>query len=1134
MEKKCKKKAAFRHALKKILLLMRVTIVLLLLGIFQVSAKESYSQETRMSINLTNARLANVLNEIENQSAYYFLYNQDLIDVNRRVSLNVENQKIEVILDRLFDRTKVKYLIRDRQIILTNLEENKMSAQQGTVSGTVKNTDGEPVPGVTVVIKGTSTGIITDFDGKFMLRNIPSDATLVFSFVGMKAQEIPVAGKTMFNVVMEEETVGLEEVVAIGYGVQKKANLTGAVSAVKVDEKITSRSLTNVSSGMQGLVPGLAVSQNSGMAGKNDVNLMIRGMGTVNNANPLVVVDGMPDVDINRLNMSDIESISVLKDAASSAVYGSRAANGVILITTKSGKGQNKTKISISASYAVENPTRNYEFMADYPRALTLHQQAAAVNTLPSNFMFKDGTIDQWMALGMIDPLRYPNTDWWNIIIRDGEIQNYNVSASGGNEKSNFFISLGIMDEKGLQVNNDYKRYNARFNYDAKMGSNMNVGARFSGNWTKYTYALEDGFTDDASTNTAGFDMQYAIAGILPYDPSTGYYGGVMAYNEDPQAYNPYTLYMNNLNRQNRQEANVSAYWDWTPVKGLTARVEYALNYYNQFRYSANIPNQSYNFQTDAYGSRIYVGENAGVANYTNTGYKTQLVGRLNYDKVIKDVHHLSAMFAYSEEYWYDRYQMSSRNDRLYPSLHEIDAALTDIQGTGGNSSTEGLRSYIGRLNYSAFDKYLFEVNFRYDGSSKFLSGSQFGFFPSAAVGWRFTEEGFIRSFTGDWLTSGKLRASYGSLGNNSGVDRYEQQETLDASNYMINGEIVKGFVNKKMINQDLSWETTKVLNIGLDLGFFKNRLTAELDYYNRLTTDMNRPSEMSILLTGAYDAPRANIGDLRNRGIEGNISWRDKKGDFSYMVNINASYNATVLKKWNEFLSKGATSSGNYVFLGMPYNYVYAYEAIGIAQTWEDVYRAAPQGASPGDILLKDINGDGQITSEDRRAYSNIQQDRPTTNFALNMNAAWKGFDLSVLFQGAAGRKDFWLNIYNNTNPGTQRYAFTKDHWNEAWSVENRDGEWPRLGGSSKNRNESTFWLDDLSYVRLKNIQLGYTLPARWLQRFGIEHVRIYGSGENLATFTGYRGLDPEKSSNANDTYPLVKSFSLGINIGI
>jgi len=1134
MEKKCKKKAAFRHALKKIYLLMRVTIVLLLLGVFQVSAKESYSQETRMSINLTNARLADVLNEIENQSAYYFLYNQDLIDVNRRVSLNVENQKIEVILDRLFDRTKVKYLIRDRQIILTNLEENNMSAQQGTVSGTVKNTDGEPVPGVTVVIKGTSTGIITDFDGKFMLRNIPSDATLVFSFVGMKAQEISVAGKTVFNVVMEEETVGLEEVVAIGYGVQKKANLTGAVSAVKVDEKITSRSLTNVSSGMQGLVPGLAVSQNSGMAGKNDVSLMIRGMGTVNNANPLVVVDGMPDVDINRLNMSDIESISVLKDAASSAVYGSRAANGVILITTKSGKGENKTKVSISASYAVENPTKNYEFMADYPRALTLHQQAAAVNTLPSNFMFKDGTIDQWMALGMIDPLRYPNTDWWNIIIRDGEIQNYNVSASGGNEKSNFFISIGIMDEKGLQINNDYKRYNARFNYDAKVGSNMNVGARFSGNWTKYTYALEDGFTDDASTNTAGFDMQYAIAGILPYDPATGYYGGVMAYNEDPQAYNPYTLYMNNLNRQNRQEANISAYWDWTPVKGLTARVEYALNYYNQFRYTANTPNQSYNFQTDSYGSRIYVGDNAGVANYTNTGYKTQLSGRLNYDKIIRDIHHVAVMFAYSEEYWYDRYQMSSRNDRLYPSLHEIDAALTDIQSTGGNSSTEGLRSFIGRLNYSALDKYLFEANCRYDGSSKFLSGSRYGFFPSAAIGWRFSEEGFIRSFIGNWLTSGKLRVSYGSLGNNSGVGRYEQQETLDASNYMIDGEIVKGFVNKKMINQDLSWETTKVLNIGLDLGFFKNRLTAELDYYNRLTTDMNRPSEMSILLTGAYDAPRANIGDLRNRGIEGNVSWRDKKGDFSYMVNINASYNATVLKKWNEFLSKGATSSGNYVFLGMPYNYVYAYEAIGIAQTWEDVYRATPQGASPGDILLKDINGDGQITSEDRRAYSNIQQDRPTTNFALNMNAAWKGFDLSVLFQGAAGRKDFWLNIYNNTNPGTQRYAFTKDHWNEAWSVENRDGEWPRLGGSSKNRNESTFWLDNLSYIRLKNVQLGYTLPARWLQRFGIENVRIYGSGENLATFTGYRGLDPEKSSNANDTYPLVKSFSLGINIGI
>ncbi len=1100
----------------------------MLLGLLQVSASV-YSQQTNLVLRLENSSIEQVLKKIEEQSKFYFLYRSDLLKDIPAVSIQVKDAKLEDILDKILVPNGFSYEIEDRVVVIKKATVAPIPVeQQKGVSGTVKDKNGESIPGTSVVVKGTTTGTITDNDGNFRL-NVPENAqTLLFSFVGMISQEVAISGKTTFDIVLLDETVGVDEVVVIGYGTQKKVNLTGAVSAVKIDDKITSRSLTNVSSGLNGLIPGLAVNQNSGMAGKNDVSLLIRGLGTVNNANPLVVVDGMPDVDINRLNMNDIESISVLKDATSSAVYGSRAANGVILITTKSGKGMEKTRINYSSTFALEHPTKAYEFMADYPRALTIHQRQAAANTLRSNYVFKDGTIDQWMALGMIDPLRYPNTDWWDVLMRDGQVQNHNLSASGGNEKSNFFISVGMMDEKGLQINNDYSRYNARFNYDYKVRDNMNVGAKFAGDWSKYTYALEDGFTDDNSTNTAGFDLQYAISGLTPYDPVSGNYGGVMAYNEDPQAYNPYTQYVNNLNYQNRQEASTSIYWDWTPIKGLTARIDYALNYYNQFRYSASIPNRSFNFQTNTFGSRTYVGTNAGVGNYTNTGYKTQLNGRLNYNTTIANNHDISALFVYGEEYWYARSQSSSRTDRLHPSLHEIDAALAGTtQGAGGNSSTEGLQSYIGRLNYAAFDKYLLEVNFRYDGSSKFLPGSQFGFFPSAAVGWRFTEENFLRSYLEGWLSNGKVRVSYGGLGKNSGVGRYEQQETLDANHYMIANTIALGLVNEKMVNPELSWETTSVLNIGLDLGFFKNRLTAEIDYYDRLTSGMNRPSEMSILLTGAYTAPRKNIGDLRNRGIEGNFTWKDKIRDFTYSFNLNGSYNTTVLEKWNDFLGRG------YTFLDMPYHFLYTYEDMGIAQTWADVYNATPQGASPGDILRKDLNGDGRIDGNDLKAYPNVQRDRPTTNFAFNAAVAWKGFDLNVLFQGAVGRKDYWINIFNNVNFSAQRYASTLSHWENPWSVENRDGEWPRLGGSN-NRTETTFWLDDLSYLRLKNIQLGYTLPKNLLIRIGIESVRIYGSAENLATFTKYRGLDPEKRSHASDAYPLNKSFSLGINIGI
>src|SRR5215203_2587947 len=642
-------------------------------------------------------------------------------------------------------------------------------AQQKTVSGTVKDDAGSPLANITVTVQGTNMGTQTDDKGYFSIAAAVG-STLIFSSVSHETITMTVAAdRTDYSIGLRQKVAALTDIVVVGYGRQKKVNLVGSVGTVNVDEKITGRAESNVSAGLTGLVPGLAATQSTGMAGRNGANLLIRGLGTVNNSNPLIVVDGMPDVDINRVNINDIETISVLKDATSASVYGSRAANGVILITTKSGKGAQKTALNFSSVTAIEVPTKGFAFMPDYSRALTLQQRRAATNTLPTNQTFRNGTIDQWLALSMIDPLRYPNTDWWDIIMRDGVFQNYNLSASGGNDKSNFFASIGLKNEEGLQINNDYKQYNARFNFDYKVRSNMNTGIKFTGNWSNFTYALEEGFTDPAPTNTAGFDMQYAIAGITPYDPVSGKFGGVMAYGEDPQAYNPYTVYVNALTRQNRQEATGTMYWDWTPVKGLTAGVDYGLNYFNQFQWNANTPNQAYNFQTASFGSRVYVGPNAAVSNITLTGYKTMLNGRINYHTLIKGNHDISALAVYSEEYWYDRAQGSSRNDRLNPALHDIDAALTSIQSTSGSSSTEGLRSYIGRVNYTAFNKYLFEANMRVDGSSKFLPGHQYGYFPSVAVGWRFTEEPFINSFTNGFLNSGKLRVSYGSLGNNSG-----------------------------------------------------------------------------------------------------------------------------------------------------------------------------------------------------------------------------------------------------------------------------------------------------------------------------------------------------------------------------
>ena len=1090
-------------------------------------ASGSYAQEIFFSFSVKQQRVSEVLNNIEERSEFHFFYNSKLVNVSREVTFDVNNKNVFSILDILFKNTGVTYKVVDKDIILTTSagEIDEYNQANRKITGTVKDQTGEPVIGANVFVKGANgVGTITDINGQYSL-DVSQDAILIVSYIGYESVEIPVKNQSVVNISLKEDSQSIEEVVVVGYGTQKKVNLIGAVGAVNVDEKIASRSLANVSTGLSGLVPGLLVSQTTSMAGKDEASLMIRGLGTVNNANPLIVVDGMPDVDLNRINMADVETISVLKDAASASIYGSRAANGVILITTRTGK-KGKTSISFNGSYAIEKPSRSYDFMDDYPRALTLHQFRAASGTKRESYNFKDGTIDQWMALGMIDPLRYPNTDWFDTFMRTGILQNYTVSATGGNDKSNFYISIGMMDKEGIQINNDYTRYNTRFNYDYNMFKNVKVGARFDGNWSDFTYSgYADGITNNDTSDSGGGDMQYAVAGVTPYDPVTGRYGGVMAYGEDIQAFNPYAFFDSRKPKQTRQQVNGSLYIDWNVFKGFTAHLDYALSYNNYFQKRADMPTgAAYNFQKDSDIGRYYVGYDAGVSNDNTTSYKTQLNARLNYDATIAKDHNIGAMFVYSEEYWHTRSTGASRNDRLHPSTSEINSALTNVQSTSGSSASEGLRSYIGRLNYNAYSKYLLEFSFRLDGSSKFVKGHQFGFFPTVAVGWRFTEEDFLRKYLSSWLSSGKLRASWGKMGDNSGVGRFEQLETLTAMNYM-GDDVVKGFVNKKMINKDLSWEISTDVNVGLDLGFLNNRLRAEIDFYNRLRTGMNRPSQMSVHLTGAYSAPRANIGDLRNQGVELNLTWKDKIGTVDYSVNLNGAYNRTTLKEWNEFLSRG------WVFLNMPYHFLYTYEDDGIAQTWEDIYSHTPQGLAPGDVIRKDLNGDGIIDGKDRKAYPNIQRDSPTTTFGLTLTAAWKGFDISILFNGAMGRKDYWITDFNNTAFADRRYASTWDHWTESWSLENRGGEWPRLG-SSTSRSDNSYWLYNMSYLRMKNIMLGYNISTKILSKISMSNLRFYASAENLFTITQYPGLDPEKKNSSRDLYPINRSFSLGINV--
>ncbi|WP_296121604.1 TonB-dependent receptor [uncultured Bacteroides sp.] len=994
-----------------------------------------------------------------------------------------------------------------------------VTAQNVQVTGIVKDNSGEAVIGANVTVKGSTNGTITDLDGKFSVQASPN-ATLVISFIGYTTQEIKLQGKTNVTVTLTEDSKALDEVVVIGYGTQKKVNLTGSVAAVKIDETIASRSITNVSSSLSGLVPGLVVSQSTGFAGGDGASLKVRGLGSINNSDPLIVVDGMPDVDINRINMNDIESISVLKDAASSAVYGSRAANGVILITTKSGLKESKAKVSYNGSYAWSSPVEFYDYMADYSRALTMHMRAAASGNSSTNY--RQASAEQWLAMSMVDPILFPNTDQFDEMFRTGAIQNHTVSASGGSDKMNFYTSIGIMDQEGLQIHNDYSRYNMRLNLDYKIHDNVKIGVKTDGTWSERQTPRGSGL------ETGG--LKYVISGVLNQHPETGEYGGSMAYGENTSAGNAIAEYEAYRTNTSRKEFNGNAYIEWEPLKDLKVNVSYALRYYNEFSKTIQNVIKQMNFQTGEV-SRTMPDTGDLINNSNYEGHKTLFQGRISYEKEIAKGHHIAAMFNAAEEYWYNRSLYAQRKNRLHNSLEEIDAASPSEQTNSGSSNSEGLRSFIGRFNYTMFDKYLFEFTFRSDGSSRFAKGHQWGFFPSAAIGWRISEEKFFEPLKRT-VSNAKFRASYGTLGNNSGVGRYEQKETMSTTNYVVgNNTLVTGFSANKMVNKDLSWEETRVFNVGLDLGFFNNQLTAELDWYDRFTTGMIRGSSISSLLTG-YSAPRINVADLRNRGVEANITWRSKIRKFDYSINVNASYNVNKLEKWGDHLDRGWT------MLDMPYHFLYIYEAYpGLIQSWGEIANAPYQGndhIAPGDIMIKDINGDGQISDLDKKAYTNKYRDTPMGQFGITLTGAYKGFDIQALFQGNYGRTDLWLDDLNTNTIPQDRYAFQQFHWNDTWSLDNRSASLPRIvtgNQGSRNREESTFYAYNTNYLRLKNLQIGYSIPERYMQKIGFNRARIYLSGENILTMTPWKGIDPEKP-HGNDFYPLVKTYSVGLNI--
>lgn len=1092
----------------KFLIAMKLTLILGLLLITQAFAKEAYSQKTILDLKVEDATIKEILKEIENKSEFYFLYNDNLIDVGRRASINVSNKKIQDIISELFEGQEINYLVKDRQIVLSPLplsDENGwgQSGQEGKITGKVTDAINLPLPGVTVILKGTSHGTVTGAGGDFSLDNVPDGGTIVFSFVGMKKQEITIGEQRVVNVIMEEENIGINEIVAIGYGTQKKRDITGAVSTVS-SEDLNRIPVAGLDKALQGQVAGVMVTQNYGSPGAG-IQIRIRGVGTISDSDPLYVIDGVPTKEsINSFNTNDIESISILKDASAAAIYGARAANGVVLITTKKGKS-GITQVNLDAQYGIQSLSNKLDL-------LTASEYAKICNEALMN----DGKPAVWNTTGLGN-----GTDWQDAIFRNAVFQKYDLSVNSGTDKTKYVFGVGYFGQDGIVEFSDFKRYNIRFNLDSKISDRFSIGTNL--NLSKVAEGLID--TEINGVVRAAI-FQPPTIDVYNTD---GSYAGPGANEGDAQ--NPLGMADRSemTSKKNQIFGNIFAEYSLAPT--LKFKSSLGLNVYSS---------QVKNF--DPIFAEGNANRNINSLNQEDVDYSDLIwENTVDYSLKLGEKHNLGALIGNTLQ--------SVRIDNLYgyregftnneDYLQYLDAGSKNDKARG-NLKEWSLASFYGRLNYSFDDRYLFSANIRFDGSSRFGKSNRWGVFPSASAGWRISSEPF---FDVAFIDDLKLRASLGQLGNQD-IGLYAFSSTLSQTFYTLgSGQMLHvGYAPASDYNPDVKWETTTQKDLGFDLSALGYRLFVSGDYYNKKTTDMLLILPQSMT-SGFGSTGYENLGEVENKGFELQVSWKDNIGDFSYNLNGNIA----TLK--NEVLSLG--ESGEPITSGLFFDVstrtqvghsireFYGYVTDGIFQNQAEINaHAAQPGAKPGDIRFKNLVDDDVIDSKDRTFIGNPY---PDFFYGLSGGVAYKNFDLSVLFQGQYGNEIYNATKFWLTNSG-YNYNKGKDIL-ERWTGEGTSSSEPRLTTLDPNQNSrgSDRYIEDGSYLRLKNFQLGYSLPESILKKLSMVKARIYFSGNNLLTFTKYSGYDPEVGAvRAGDrtvgfdevTYPQNKSFLFGLNL--
>lgn len=986
------------------------------------------------------------------------------------------------------------------------------AAQQRRIDGVVQDENGNALAGANVLVVGTTNGTTTKADGHFSIQVNQADSLKV-SYLGFVDQVVAVSGKNELNVVLSAKAVGLNEVVAIGYGTQKKVNLTGSVSSVS-GETLAKRPVMRASAALEGLASGVTVTQTSGQPGGDGGTMRIRGIGTLGNSDPLVLIDGVEGT-LDGVDPNDIESMSVLKDAAAAAIYGSRAANGVILVTTKKGNRES-LKVNYNAYFGWQKFTDLPEFVDGYTYMTALNKAYENEGRDP---LYSDDYLDAYQKNKATDPDHYPDVDWQKTVYTgSGFLQHHYLSVTGGTQMLKIMGSLAYQDQKGIVPHYESKRYSFRLNAEMDVLKNLQLKLYLSGRHSP-TYSPNE------SGDVRIITRVNNTAPIYPAILTNGKYG-VGRTGSNPLAF----AQDGGINQTNYETVQGTFQANYQPFSGADIELNFtpqfndawtkdfakAVNTYNP---GSDIPAYTTPAKTALYEQ--------DVRSWQNTFHLL-----FRYHKAF-DKHNFHFLAGYEQIGYRNDNFNASRDTYPLTEFEELNAGSTENWQNGGTAYEWALRSYFGRLNYDYAGKYLLEANLRRDGSSRFSSGNQYGMFPSFSAGWRISEEDFMKGI--GWLSNLKLRASWGKLGNqiieavnNVNLGTYPFASTINLGvNYIFGGAVATGAAQKNMANRDISWESSATKDAGIDMGLFEDKLNITFDYYIRKTTGILLQLPVPLII--GLNAPYQNAGSVKNTGWGLQVSYADNLG----AVHYNVGFNLSDVK--NEVTNLRGTGPyiGAYDIIeeGYPINALYGYQATGFFQNQEEIDKSPTQFGvyAPGDLKYRDINGDNVINADDRSVLAN---QIPRYTYGLNLMLDYKGFDLYLLVQGV-GKRDVLLAkdaVWAFFNAGSiQKWQLNY------WTPDNPNAKYPRLISETTHNNfqYSSWWVYNAAYTRLKNVQIGYSIPHAWTSKLSLSRVRLYVAGDNLFTLDHMpKGWDPERASGDATYYPITSTYTFGIDI--